>query len=631
MFMGLATPWVALNHHSMVARPFLVNVRDLISPTQSGTESRLIGALALTGLLILAAAGIAAATGPVGTAAGFEDDDGNLIVDSTFDWNSFATATWNGTAPTRTSGTTVSGWTFRGLEDWQATTSDSAFAGGTKQDDACPTVITQKADNKADLKRIYLASKTGGNGHTYLMLSWVRIPQNTTSPSAHVAFEFNQGTTPCPAGSDGLVQRSEGDMLIVYDFEGGTTDNPSIGLSLWVTDPAAVCQIGSHSPPCWGTQATLTSGQAEAKVNTFGAVSDGIAPNPPETLGTNEFGEAGIDLTNAGVFPLGTCRTFGTAFGVSRTSGNSGTAQMKDLVGPANFSLTNCGQIKIVKRTNPRGVNQAFGFTSTIPASATCTADTTPASFSLNDNGNTSSDSAGNTENCTNVPAGGPYTITEDNDPTGFAFSSLTCTTTGAGTSASTSGKVASATIAGGGVVTCVYTNQQQLGAIKITKTSTKGNAALAGASFSIKQGGIGITGSPFTADSNGVVCVDNLSYGNYDVKEESAPTGYKIDDTTTSTITVDNNAKCSDSTFVGETKAYSDTPLSKIQIIFTPLAGADVTKAQIVCVTSGSTVSPVSENGDPDSTSPATYDDTDESFTNLAPGVYTCVIDVDP
>jgi hypothetical protein len=27
MFMGLATPWVALDHHSMVARPILVNVR----------------------------------------------------------------------------------------------------------------------------------------------------------------------------------------------------------------------------------------------------------------------------------------------------------------------------------------------------------------------------------------------------------------------------------------------------------------------------------------------------------------------------------------------------------------------------------------------------------------------------
>ena len=42
---------------------------------------------------------------------------------------------------------------------------------------------------------------------------------------------------------------------------------------------------------------------------------------------------------------------------------------MKDLVGPADFTLTNCGQIKIIKRTDPRGVNQNFGFTSTIAGS----------------------------------------------------------------------------------------------------------------------------------------------------------------------------------------------------------------------------------------------------------------------
>ena len=49
-------------------------------------------------------------------------------------------------------------------------------------------------------------------------------PAEQTSASAHVGFEFNQGTTACPAGSDGLVQRTAGDMLIVYDFEGGSAD-----------------------------------------------------------------------------------------------------------------------------------------------------------------------------------------------------------------------------------------------------------------------------------------------------------------------------------------------------------------------------------------------------------------------
>jgi hypothetical protein len=55
------------------------------------------------------------------------------------------------------------------------------------------------------------------------------------------------------------------------------------------------------------------------------------------------------------MFTAGTCTTFGQAHGVSRTSGNAGTAQMKDLVGPGAFTLSNCGEIVIIKRTDPRG------------------------------------------------------------------------------------------------------------------------------------------------------------------------------------------------------------------------------------------------------------------------------------
>ena len=51
------------------------------------------------------------------------------------------------------------------------------------------------------------------------------------------------------------------------------------------------------------------------------------------------------------------------------------------------------------------------------------------------------------------------------------------------------------------------------------------------------------------------------------------------------------------------------------------------MTKASIVCKQGATVVAPVSENGAAD---PA-YDDTDESITNLMPGIYTCTVDVDP
>lgn len=316
-------------------------------------------AAALTlGLTLPMAMTAAAAVSPgtVGTGAKFEDNDANLNVDNPgyFDWNSFAPVTWNGTAPyqdaskTATNGT--QSWTFKGVTDAQATTSDTGFAGGTKQDDNCPSVTGTRAPNKDDLQSSYFATSVGSNGHIYLMLAWERIKQNTTSPSAHVAFEFNQGSTACGSGSDSLVNRTAGDMLIVYDFTGGSTSTPTIGLSRWIT--SGTCQVGSDSPPCWGVQATLPPSQAEGAVNTGlgpypGTVSDSVAqgsylsPNGPLSLGASQFGEAGVDLTAAGVFG-NTCTTFGTAWSVSRSSGNSSTAAMEDLVGPAPFNVSNC-------------------------------------------------------------------------------------------------------------------------------------------------------------------------------------------------------------------------------------------------------------------------------------------------
>ena len=148
--------------------------------------------------------------------------------------------------------------------------------------------------------------------------------------------------------------------------------------------------------------------------------------------------------------------------------------------------------MKIIKQTDPRGIAQDFSFTSTLAgAQISCTSDTTPASFTLNDTGNSgktlgstaaAQNSAGNTESCSNVPSG-TYTVTEGADPNGFAFDSLTCTDSN-GNSTSKSTKTATITVVGGGSTVCLYVNKQQLGAIKVTKTTKKpglGRPAAAG------------------------------------------------------------------------------------------------------------------------------------------------------
>jgi hypothetical protein len=577
----------------------------------------------VTGITLISA-GIALA-GPVGTASGFEDDDGNLVdnVVAGIDWNTFSPLTWAphpATTPTRQATKTTSGWRFLGLEDWQATTSDSGFAGGTKQDANCPTVISAKAPNKDDLKRAYVSSQTV-SGHVYLNLAWVRIPQNTTSPSAHIGFEFNKGTTACATG--GLVNRTAGDMLIVYDFEGSSTDVPTLTLRRWVTSGA--CEIGSDSPPCWGTATNLTAGGfAEGKVNTDGSVLDQLATpalssatgtSVNETLGTNEFGEAGIDLTAAGVFGANTCEGFGSVFAVSRSSGNSGTAQMKDLVGPGNFSLNNCGTVTIIKHTNPGGIDQNFGFTSTLAGSQiSCTTDSTPASFTLNDAGT-------DTETCTNVPIG-TYIATEGGDPAGFVFDDVSCTSTGSGSGAqdgTIEKQVNIAIVAGGDTVTCTYVNDQQLGAIKISKTDGKTGNALAGAQFSVT--GPNSFSTSVTTDANGEACVDGLAFGAYTVTETAAPAGYVIDDTSGHSVTVDTNAGCDDATYVGETTSFTDTPVSDIQVNFRD-GGSGATSATITC--DNSTGSP--------STTAASGWDTSLTVTGIhAPTTIHCTIDIDP
>ncbi len=92
--------------------------------------------------------------------SGFESADGNLKVDSTFDWNGFSPVTWTGMAPYQTASKTVNGFKFTGLTDAQKSNTDTGFAGGTKQDKDCPSVIGSSAPNKDDLKRIYVSHNT---------------------------------------------------------------------------------------------------------------------------------------------------------------------------------------------------------------------------------------------------------------------------------------------------------------------------------------------------------------------------------------------------------------------------------------------------------------------------------------
>ena len=169
-------------------------------------------------------------------------------------------------------------------------------------------------------------------------------------------------------------------------------------------------------------------------------------------------------------------------------------------------------------------------------------------------------------------------------------------------------------------------------------------NDLLGGATFTVTPNPItgSATGLDITdGDSNdlnttaGLVCMKVSADGPFSIVEKTAPTNYLKDSSTKSNIAPSNSDCATRSTTAGSEDAkFINTPLSSIQVKFTSLAGAGKTVSQIVCKDATPTaLGAVSENGiaDADPVTAASRDDTDETFTSLSPGVYTCTVDIDP
>ncbi|HVK22941.1 MAG TPA: hypothetical protein VM677_16405 [Actinokineospora sp.] len=356
----------------------------------------------------------------------FDAGDGNLVLnDETQDWVN---------APNR----------MVGLDKPTGQTDDS-FGQGTKEDTPIPTVVDGSIpNNKSDLTRLYVANEKVGTKE-FLYLGWERVQEPTGT--TNMDFEFNQNNT---LTSNNITPvRTAGDVLIKYDLSQGGA-NPTLGYHLWVTTGAGSQCEANNAVPCWSKVQSL-SGNFEGSINTV-PVSDPVPPNAPRTQSARTFGEAAINLTDSGILPANVCKSFGSAYLKSRAS-DSFTAAVKDFIAPIPVNISNCGSIVIHKVT----VNgdSTFGYTTTGGLS--------PSGFNL---------SNGGTRSYTSV-ASGAYTVTESAPPAGWTLQSLSCTADGAGTSVSTNGAVATITMAGDGLVDCVYTNHTKLSPSIATILST--------------------------------------------------------------------------------------------------------------------------------------------------------------
>src|SRR4029453_13799883 len=356
----------------------------------------------LTAVLVFAFA----ASSTIGS-SNFEGNDGNLVVNTAgnHDWDN---------APNLSVGV---------VRDVKQT--DNSIGQGSKEHNVDVTVVSGSIPNsKADLARFAAAGEVI-NGDTYMYLAWSRANQSGT---VNFDFELNKLAQPnlLTPGPKHL-NRSLNDALINYAFQGGS-NTPTLTRyhwngSVWVSD-------GAISGTC-----------SEGATNSS-PVLDTLGGNPAVSRPAQQFGEAAINLTCAGIVPPNTCEPFSTAYVKSRSS-TAFTSEIKDFIAPIPLTFSNCGKLTIIKHTDPGGLDQDFSYSTT--------GGLDPSSFTLNDAGTD-----------TQVYAGlqpGTYTVTEYAHPAGLVFESLTCE----GAGGSTSDRTATAVIVGGSDITCTYINQQQL------------------------------------------------------------------------------------------------------------------------------------------------------------------------
>ncbi|MFL5960255.1 MAG: hypothetical protein ACJ75G_08340 [Gaiellaceae bacterium] len=405
--------------------------RKVIGPTGSRRRRWLFLCTTIAALAV-AAFFIVGAGATIG-ASNFEGNDGNLVVNTSghHDWDN---------APNLHVG-----------QDLPTGTGDNSFGQGAKEDNVNTTVVSGSIPNsKADLGRFAVSSEIIG-GDTYMYLAWARENQSGT---VNFDFELNQAAQPdltTPGAK--VLNRTAGDLLINYAFSGGS-NTPTLTKYHWGTSS-------------WVSDGTIASGCSEGATNSV-TISENLGGLTPVSRPAQQFGEAAINMTCAGIIPSGSCESFSDIYVKSRSS-TSFTSEIKDFIAPIPVNLSNCGEIIIKKHTDPRGVNQSFGYTTTSPSGSGY-----PASFNLNDTGNSAGgDSAGNTNDVPKLQPGS-YSVTEGANPNGFSFGSLSCT--GGGANTSTSGKVATIGLDANEIVTCTYVNHQNTDSM-VTQESTSGTA----------------------------------------------------------------------------------------------------------------------------------------------------------
>jgi hypothetical protein len=478
------------------------------------------------------------------------------------------------------------------LADAAAVTTDDSFTPGQKQDTTCPTIEGHKNPPKDDFTDVASFNETASNGDVYLYGATIRFAANG---NASENIELKQGTSGLCPGSTTLLARTAGDKLLAIDYLGGGKA-VQFHLLEWVTGGA--CNVGSDLPPCWGaTVLTLDPTVAEGGVNTT-AIPGDAANNPinGKALVAGQFAEFGVNLSAAGILPnTGACSGFAQTVWESRSSGSSFVSSTKDIT-IEDHNINPCASVSVLKLGSDGGSQAGAVFTlyngsnTSGTVVGTCTVDATGAclpSFS--------------------GLSAGTYTIDETTTVAGYGKDPILPFTF---------------TLVAGQTKALTFTDPALNGAIKVTKTykhaaSGAGNHPQSGVVFTVN----GVTK---TTDANGEACFDGLPQATYTV-HETVPAGYHVD-ANDQQVTVNNAAKCSDATYVGETVSFHNTPLTDLTITATSEVTGGTTST-ITCTDGDHTTFPGTGIGN----SPQGGGTATVTANALEPGTYTCEVVIDP
>lgn len=275
---------------------------------------------------------LASHDGTTAIVGGFEID-GNMAFDSL----PTATRDWGNAAPVAVKDDYFDGDAVPALVD-------DSYKGGSKDDDPAGwSFVDQSVPGKSDFTRIYAKGETSGPASGYLWLAFERRAVSGDG-DVHLDFELNKSgaITNYPAeavlgGSFPLPTRAVGDLRVAYDYSGGSGP-VNIGVFTWSGSAWAPA-----SPPPLA---------AEGEINGSPITRPASLADPrfaSATIDTKRFGELGLNLVQIfGPGFLG-CPGFTTIFAKSRSSGESESSSLQDVVGPTPIDLSTCGSIKVNK------------------------------------------------------------------------------------------------------------------------------------------------------------------------------------------------------------------------------------------------------------------------------------------